>query len=58
MMRYMLMICQDESTVKDAEEMRSDPEGFAWFEEMNRRGLLRGGAPQTERRCHHRACAR
>jgi hypothetical protein len=44
MMRYMLMICQDESTVKDAEEMRSDPEGFAWFEEMDRRGLLRGGA--------------
>jgi len=43
-MRYMLMICQDESTVKDAEEMRSDPEGFAWFEEMDGRGLLRGGA--------------
>ena len=43
-MRYMLMICDDESSVKDVEEMRSDPEGFAWFEEMNRRGLLRGGA--------------
>ena len=43
-MRYMLMICQDESTMKDAEEMRSDPEGFSWFEEMDRLGLLRGGA--------------
>ena len=55
-MRYMLMICQDESTMKDAEEMWSDPESFTWFEEMNRRGLLRG-APQAKRRCHHRACA-
>jgi hypothetical protein len=43
-MRYILMICQDESTVRVADEMRSDPEGFAWFEEMDGRGLLRGGA--------------
>jgi len=57
-MRYMLMICQDESTVKDAEEMRSDPESFAWFEEMDNWGTAAGrGAPQTEWRCHHRACS-
>ena len=43
-MRYMLMICHDESTVEKAEELRSDPEGFAWFEEMGSRGLLRDGA--------------
>jgi hypothetical protein len=43
-MPYMLMVCQDESTVGDAEQMRTDPESFALFEEMNRRGLLRGGA--------------
>jgi hypothetical protein len=43
-MRYMLMICQEESAVTDAEAMRSDPEGFAWFEEMDGRGLLWGGA--------------
>ena len=42
-MRYMLMVCQDESTVGDAQEMRTDPEGFAWFEEMDHLGLLRGG---------------
>ena len=41
-MRYMLMICGDESDhAKSPEEMRS--EGFAWFEEMDRRGVLRGG---------------
>lgn len=39
-MRYMLMICDDESVQKDAAE---DPEGFTWFEEMDRRGVLRGG---------------
>ena len=37
-MRYMLMVCQDESTVGDAEEMRTNSEGFAWSEEMDRRG--------------------
>jgi hypothetical protein len=41
-MRYMLMICGDESDhEKSPEEMRN--EGFAWFEEMDRRGVLRGG---------------
>ena len=43
-MRYMLMICGDESDhEKSPEEMRADPEGFSWFEEMDRRGVLRGG---------------
>jgi hypothetical protein len=43
-MRHMLMICGDESDhEKSPEEMRNDPEGFSWFEEMDRRGVLRGG---------------
>ena len=43
-MRYMLMVCGDESDhEKSPEEMRKDHEGFAWYEEMNRRGVLRGG---------------
>jgi hypothetical protein len=40
MMRYMLMICDDESEHRDADE---DSEGYAWFQEMQRRGVLRGG---------------
>ena len=40
----MLMICGDESDhEKSPEEMRNDSEGFSWFEEMERRGVLRGG---------------
>jgi hypothetical protein len=39
-MRYMLMICADESAQNGAAE---DSEGYAWFEEMERRGVLRGG---------------
>jgi hypothetical protein len=43
-MRYMLMICGDEADhEKSPEEMRADPEGLTWFEEMDRRGVLRGG---------------
>jgi hypothetical protein len=43
-MRYMLMICGDESDhEKSPQEMRADPEDFSWFEEMDRRGVLRGG---------------
>ena len=43
-MRYMLMVCGDESDhEKSPEEMRKDHEGFAWYEESNRRGVLRGG---------------
>ena len=43
-MRYMLMICGDEADhEKGPEEMRNDPERFSWFEEMDRRGVLRGG---------------
>ena len=39
-MRYMLMICDDESAQKGTAD---DSEGYAWFEEMDRRGVLRGG---------------
>ena len=39
-MRYMLMICDDESGHRGADE---DSEGYAWFLEMERRGVLRGG---------------
>jgi hypothetical protein len=39
-MRYMLMICDDESAQNGAVE---DSEGYAWFVEMERRGVLRGG---------------
>ena len=39
-MRYMLMICDDESEHRDAAD---DSEGHAWFQEMERRGVLRGG---------------
>jgi hypothetical protein len=42
-MRYMLMICEDESARPSRAEMGADPEGRAWFEEMDRRGVLRGG---------------
>jgi hypothetical protein len=42
-MRYMLMICGHESDhEKSPEHMRTDPENFSWFEEMDRRGVLRG----------------
>jgi hypothetical protein len=49
-MRYMVMICQGESTLKDAEEMRSGPEGFAWFEEIDRPGAAAGRAPRPQTR--------
>jgi hypothetical protein len=39
-MRYMLMSCVDESAQKSSSE---DQEGWSWFEEMDRRGVLRGG---------------
>jgi hypothetical protein len=42
-MRYMLMICDDESAQPSRAEMAADPEGWAWFEEMDLRGVLRGG---------------
>ncbi len=42
-MRYMLMICDDESIQPSPAEIVADPEGQAWFEEMDRRGVLRGG---------------
>lgn len=42
-MRYMLMICDDESEQKSLAEMGADPGFWSWFEEMDRRGVLRGG---------------
>jgi hypothetical protein len=42
-MRYMLMICDDESDVKSPAEMGADSGFWSWFEEMDRRGVLRGG---------------
>jgi len=37
-MRYMLMICGDESDHEmSPEEMRNDSEGFSWFEESRAR---------------------
>jgi hypothetical protein len=44
-MRYMLMICDDESCrVGPPAEVAADPRFRAWSEEIGRRGVLRGGA--------------
>ena len=44
-MRYMLMICDDETgQVGPPAEVEADPRFHAWGEEMGRRGVLRGGA--------------
>jgi hypothetical protein len=44
-MRYMLMICDDESgQVGPPAEVEADARFRAWGEEMGRRGVLRGGA--------------
>jgi hypothetical protein len=43
--RYMLMICDDESgRVGPPAEVEADPRFRAWGEKMGRRGVLRGGA--------------
>ena len=42
-MRYMLMICDDESVQPSPAEMAADPNVWSWVEEMDRRGVLRGG---------------
>ncbi len=39
-MRYMLMICDDESVREGSSD---DAEGYSWYLEMDRRGVLRGG---------------
>ena len=39
----MLMICDDESKGASPAEMGADPAFWSWFEEMDRRGVLRGG---------------
>jgi hypothetical protein len=42
--RYMLMICDDESGRADPAEIEADPRFRTWEEEMGRRGVRRGGA--------------
>ena len=42
-MRYMLMICDDESVQPSPAEMAADPKFWPWVEEMESRGVLRGG---------------
>jgi len=41
--RYMLIICDDESDVVSPSEHMTRPEFVAWYEEMDRRGILLGG---------------
>jgi len=43
-MRYMLMICDDESVQLSPAEIAADPKHRPWIEEMDHRGLRRGGA--------------
>jgi hypothetical protein len=55
-MRYMLMICDDESgQVGPPAEVEADPRFRAWNEEMGRRGVLRGGARLRPNRTRSRA---
>ena len=59
-MRYMLMICDDESGRADPEKIEADPRFRAWSEEMGRRygGAARRRSSQAERRRHYGAGAR
>jgi hypothetical protein len=43
-MRYMLMICSEESVLPGPAETETDPQYRSWSEEMDRRGVLQGGA--------------
>ena len=44
-MRYMLMICyEDSARVPGPATIKDDPKYRSWTEEMDRRGVLRGGA--------------
>jgi hypothetical protein len=42
-MRYMLMICTDESVSLSPAEILADPEMREWVDEHEGRGVLRGG---------------
>ena len=43
-MKYLLLICDDESVQPSAEEIADDPDHQGWFEEMTRRGVFVNGA--------------
>lgn len=50
-MRYMLMICNDESDQPSNEELYADPRVVGWLDEMGQRDVRRGGArlrPSTD----------
>lgn len=42
-MRFMLLICSDESDVVSPTEHMTMPEFIAWYDGMERQGRLRGG---------------
>ena len=42
-MRYMLMICTDETVSLSPAEILADPEMRGWLGEIERRGVARGG---------------
>jgi hypothetical protein len=42
--KYVLLICDDESCSPTPEELGADPEMRAWEDELNRRGVLTAGA--------------
>ena len=42
-MRYLLLICDDETNQLSPDEILADPQIASWIEEMNGRDLRRGG---------------
>jgi hypothetical protein len=42
-MRYVLMICTDETWNPSPAEIRADPGFMAWVDELESRGVMRGG---------------
>lgn len=42
-MRYMLMICTDETISLSPAEILADPEMMGWMSELEGRGVVRGG---------------
>ena len=53
-MKYMLMICNDESVILSPAEVHALPQIRAWDAEVDARGIRRGGAAPAEQRCRHR----
>jgi hypothetical protein len=43
-MKYVLLICDDESTTPSPQETEVDPTHRAWRTDLDRRGAARGGA--------------